>query len=144
MSTDTGGFQSLKLLNMSFNNFLKTKVSTKWTPSSAALNDNDNVTRTPWSEFISMVFTKCTNLEELNISNCADNDDQMNVLCEGLSLALKLRSDLRMSTIFRITINGVKTSYPDHAAFLDNLIDSNVVSTLDMTGINKLKLFTFI
>jgi hypothetical protein len=128
---------------------LKTKVSTKWTPSSVALNNdnnnnNDNVTKTPWSEFISMVFTKCINLEELNISNCADNDDQMNVLCEGLSLALKLRSELRLSTISRITINGVRTSYPDHATFLDNLIDSNVVSTVDMTGINKLKLFTFI
>ena len=141
---DTGGFQSLKLLNISFNNFLKTKTkaSTRLTPSTAALNDN--VTKTPWSEFISMVFTKCINLEELNLSNCADNDVQMNMLCEGLSLALKLRSELGLSPIFRITINGVRNSYPDHAVSLDNLVNSNFVSNIVMSGIDKTKLFKFI
>ena len=144
-STDvnnTSRFQCLKKLNMSYNNFLKSKIVTNWTP--LVLNSNLG-TLTPWSEFICMLFTKFINLEELDISNCADNTDQMNVLCEGLSLASKLRSELGLNPILKITINGVRISYPDHSTFLDNLIlDGNVISTIDISGLNKSSLFTLI
>lgn len=138
-NTDSNNIVSLTKLNMAYNNFLKTKTTTKWTPLS--LNAS-NDTQSTWADFVCMIFTKCINLEELNISNCADNDDQMNILCEGISLATKLRSELGLNPIFRVTINGVRNSYPEHATFLDNLTSSNFITTLNIDGLNKLSLFT--
>lgn len=68
--------------------------------------------RGPWTVFCELLFTRCAQLKTLDLSQCAVNEKQADMLCEGLMSGLRERHRLGMSPLDKVTIQGLKRLSP--------------------------------